>query len=106
MEVKRMTVEEIHEFTGELIKNPGRVVQSRCLELEVFPGNWMDLPNPAFNFRLYQYRLKQQPRVIYVNEYGGRVVFAYDGKDEAISAYAQKEKNSRRAVRYVEQPEE
>lgn len=62
-------------------------------------GVWRDLDYADFDAGLDKYRIKPEPRVVYVNEYSG-ALFAYASEEEAklcvgIGAV-------RIAVRYVE----
>lgn len=66
---------------------------------------WEDCINnePRWNWTYYDYRVKPEPKVIWVNEYDG-YMYGYDSKDEAMK-YTNTE-HIRNAVRYVESPEE
>jgi hypothetical protein len=66
---------------------------------------WDDCTNapPWPDFSAYDYRIKPEPKVIWVNEYGGFFGLPFSTKDEA-------ERNRRpghtRTVRYIEAPEQ
>ena len=44
----------------------GKTIQSKSKRYE---DGWGDTPDPVWNFNLYLYRVKPEPRTIFLNEY-------------------------------------
>lgn len=65
---------------------------------------WVDCNNPAFDFISTKYRVKPEPRVIWVNEYADGSGSGYTSEADAKAFLGNHHK--RVAVRYVESPEE
>lgn len=69
---------------------------------------WYSDLSPFWDWRCYEYRVKPQPKVLWVNEcmgcLSGSYAFAHASKDAALR-YADSTA-IRTAVRYVESPEE
>jgi hypothetical protein len=48
------------------------------------PDSWIDCPNPAWNWEMTDYRVKPEPRVIWVNEYSdGLNTWHYQTREDA-----------------------
>lgn len=48
---------------------------------------WKDVENPAFNMRPDEYRIKPEPRRLWVIEYSDGVVAVYSSKAEAMEQH-------------------
>ena len=68
-------------------------------------GSWGDCGphEPAWNFKDFIYRVKPEPKVIWVNEYADGSGMTHPSKEQA--QYVQHGGHVRVAVRYVECPE-
>ena len=47
----------------------GKAIQQNCL------GTWMDVTNPSWDFHVFDYRIKREPRIareVWLNQYGGQ----------------------------------
>lgn len=69
-------------------------------------GKWIDCHNnnPAFDFINTGYRVKPEPKVIWVNEYADGSGMTH--LSEEMAKLAGRDYHTRVAVRYVESPEE
>lgn len=63
---------------------------------------WVDCNNPAFDFISTKYRVKPEPKVIWVNEYADGSGMTY--LSEEMAKLAGRDYHTRVAVRYVEMP--
>lgn len=77
----------------------GKEIQWRPVSERLdFP--WKDSSATALNFADYQYRVKPEPRTIWVNEYPDQLC-AYESEQLAV-ARAGSDPTNRKAVKYVE----
>ncbi len=68
-------------------------------------GKWTPVSNPTWNWSLGDYRVKHEPRVIWVNEYLGTTNCGIAYLNELVAKEAALA-CTRTAVRYVESPRE
>lgn len=66
-------------------------------------ASWEDISNPSFNFSVCKYRVKPEPKTIYVNEYTSGMC-AHPTKEAALGVA--RSRCIRRSVKYVEVLEE
>lgn len=67
-------------------------------------GVWIDTDGPGWFFHKFDYRVKPEPKVIWVNEYADGSGMAYLSEEQA--KLLRHGGHTRVAVRYVESPEE
>jgi len=65
-------------------------------------GRWVNHGDPDFTGQANKYRIKPEPKVIYVNEYNGMGYEALDSKDKAESLASIGARPTRVAVKYIE----
>ena len=70
--------------TLDKIKIMQAFVDGKEIELMATHGGWVMLaPNPKWNWDVYSYRIKLQPKIIYVNEYGDDMDAVHYSEQEA-----------------------
>jgi hypothetical protein len=77
----------------------GKKIQERSRTCQFLPP-WADSPTPSWNFPLFDYRVKSEPRTIWVNEYGQHLA-THSSKESALEA-AKTNQPYRTAVKFVE----
>jgi len=75
----------------------GRAIQFRDAK---DAGRWFDAGNYRWDFHHFEYRIKPEPRTIWVNEYDGAAMFSYDSEYDATKFAT--ESTGRVAVKYQE----
>lgn len=65
---------------------------------------WHNTPKPAWDFVECDYRVKPEPKVLWVNEYKNGSGYGHTTRENAEGVA--RESHTRIAVRYVEMPEE
>lgn len=83
---------------AEMIAVMQAAERGETIETQQVDGNWVTNPSPSWNWGVYTYRVKPQPKVIYVNEYSDTVVAYSKEKDAVMGAGSP----VRKAVKYVE----
>lgn len=76
----------------------GKLIEYRVVAGPMWGGEdskWILNPNPGWNFEECEYRVRREPRTIYVNEYGSRPKLGYK-KNAAV--YDTRENADRGAV--------
>lgn len=90
------------EETKEAIKVMQAYAEGK--EIEYRTGNvWCLCRNPSWSFGDIYYRIKPEPKVIWVNEYEDGTGSAYTSRDQAVNESENfSEQPERTAVKYVE----
>lgn len=87
-----------HDEMIEVIQahKEGRTIQARHRKKHP----WGDVPNPSWNFFEVQYRVKPEPKKLWVNFYGD-IIYTHESKEAALS-HAGGDRLTRTAVPFVE----
>ena len=59
----------------------GKAIQRR--HLHGIDAPWIDAPKPSWNWSMFDYRVKPEPRRVWVNMYCNRMGFAHASREQA-----------------------
>jgi len=91
-----MTVDQMIEVLTAY--KAGKKVQVKLMQ------GWADVDDPKWSFDVDDYRVKPEPKVLWVNEYKNGSGYGHTTRENAEGVA--RESHTRIAVRYVEMPDE